>query len=131
MIAALWLAAYLHAPLGPVKTVWELGGLDAVAVVTCESQWQEHAWRRESGHHTSWGLFQINDGYHRQYRDDLLMHIVTGVSFLNECKARTKTLAGAIVLYNGSYAWGLTVERKRDELVRWLLWRWIKSEGIA
>ena len=130
-MAALWLAAYLHASPMLVKSVFDAGGLDAVAVVTCESQWCEHAWRREPEYHTSYGLFQLNDGYHPQYRDDLLMHIVTGLEFLNECKAKTYTLARAVELYNGSYAWGVVVERKRDELVRWLRWRWIREQEVA
>lgn len=59
------------------------------------------------------------------------MHIVTGLEFLNECKAKTYTLASAVELYNGSYAWGLVVERKRDELARYLAWRLIKNEEVA
>ncbi len=130
-MTAVFLAAYLHASPMLVKAVFDAGGIDSCALVSCESQWNEYAWRREPRGYTSYGIFQLDSEFHPQYRDDLLMHIVTGVEFLNECKAKTHTLARAVELYNGSYAWGVVVERKRDELVRWLRWRWIREQEVA
>src|SRR5271157_766489 len=89
MAEALMLAALLGRDPHSVDAVWQAGGLDAVAVVECESHFNERALRREPRGHTSWGLFQIDDEFHPQYRDDLLLHIVEGVRFLNECKEKT------------------------------------------
>jgi hypothetical protein len=83
--AALLIAMLLGRPAGLVSTVYAMGGLDAVAVVYYESRFNERAWRRER-EGSSFGLFQLYDKYHEQYRDDLLLHIVTGVAFLEECK---------------------------------------------
>jgi hypothetical protein len=136
VIEALLLAAYLHRSPALVSTVFDMGGLDAVAVVECESNFNETARREEPGG-TSYGLFQLYDRYHPQYRTDLLMHIVEGVRFLEECK-EGRTLAQAVSVYNGgknpgeySRRWGKRVERKRDELSRWLAWRELKAMEVA
>jgi hypothetical protein len=114
------LALLLHRSPGLVSTVLEMGGIDAVAVVTCESQWNERAWRREPDG-TSWGLFQLYDKFHRQYRDDLLLHIATGCEFLAECESEAPNFNEAVQLYNsgslhGNPRWGAFVTRKRDWL---------------
>lgn len=127
----LWLALYIHHPQTLVEKVWAAGGIDAVALVECESQFNPKALRREPRHHTSWGLFQLDDEFHPQYRGNLGKHIAIGAAFLAECKARTMTLARAVERYNGAYSWGLTVERKRDELGRWLAWRAVRELDIA
>lgn len=142
---AVWLAIYLHAPQGLVATVYDFAGLDGVAVVFMESRFVETARRREP-QGESWGLFQLYDKFHPQYRDDLLLHIVTGVAFLNECKDIAPPwyqdvpgfFARAVAHYNGgthpgaySWAWGRKVEAKRDELQRWLSWRAVKAMETA
>jgi hypothetical protein len=121
------LAALLHRPPGLVTTVYAMGGLDAVAVVEMESQFRVTAFRTEPDG-TSYGLFQLYDKYHPQYRYNLLLHITTGVRFLEECKAG-RSYAMAVAVYNGgkcpgeySLAWGKRVERKRNSLAMYL-WR--------
>jgi hypothetical protein len=140
------LAIYLNAPIGLVSTVFDMGGIDAVCVVYYESRFNERAWRRER-EGSSWGLFQLYDKYHEQYRDDLLLHIVTGVAFLEECKngaafpgvsitgpeqrnIRSQprlSLARAYSIYNSgsprrSIAKGREVEALRDGMAMYL-WR--------
>jgi hypothetical protein len=118
---AVLLALLLHQSPGIVSTVLDMGGIDAVAVVTCESQWNERAWRREPDG-SSWGLFQLYDKFHPQYRDDLLLHIATGCEFLDKCKAEAHgNFREAVSLYNsgtlyGNPKWAKYVERKRDWL---------------
>ena len=126
MIEALLLAAYLHRPLFLVEKVYSEGGVDAVAVVEMESRFNPRAWRREPRGHSSWGLFQIDNEWHSQYRGDLDAHIAEGVRILRECEMGG-TFSEAIARYNGgtnhgaySIAWGKQVEAKRDELSRWL-----------
>ncbi len=121
-LAALYLAALLNAPYGMVATVYEIAGLDGVALVWCESRFNPHALRHEPRDHTSWGLWQLDDEFHPQHRDDLLLHCVEGAAFLAECKAGTGSLSAAVARYNGSLAWGREVERKRDALAM-ALWR--------
>ena len=123
---ALMLALLLHRPPGLVSTVLEMGGIDAVAVVECESQFNPSAWRREP-EGTSWGLFQLYDKFHPQYRDDLLLHIATGVEFLEKCKLDAGgNFTRAISLYNsgwlfGNVKWADHVKRVRDNLA-WYYW---------
>ena len=149
--AALMLAALLHRDPSLVACVYEMGGLDAVVVVEYESQFNPRAWRRET-EGTSWGLFQLYSKCHKQYRDDLLLHIVAGVEFLKECEIRAEgqeactwasrmdpdgtntdasptahSLAIAYSIYNSGSPWksiakGRAVERKRDSLALYL-WR--------
>jgi hypothetical protein len=123
---ALLLALLLHRPPALVASVYEAAGLDGVAVVECESQFNPRALRREPRGHTSWGLFQLDDEWHAQHRGDLLLHIVTGAAFLAQCK-RGVTFAQAVSLYNsgsvdGNLTWGRYVERRRDSLALYL-WR--------
>jgi hypothetical protein len=115
-LAALYLAAILSSPPGLVATVWDMAGLDGVAVVWCESRFNPRAVRSEPRGHTSWGLWQLDDEFHLQHRGDLLLHCVEGAAFLAECKAKTHDLAHAVALYNGSPAWGREVQAKRDAL---------------
>ncbi len=142
----LWLCVYLHASQYLVEKVYLRGGLDDVAVVTMESQWNPHAFRYERDRHgkiigTSYGLQQLFDRYHPQYRNDLDAHIREGVDWLSDCKmVETVGLdfSDAVAIYNGGWqpgkdarSWGLKVQAKRDELARWLWWRWVKSEQVA
>ena len=83
------IAALLHRPPGLVDAVWRSGGLEAVAVVEMESQFNPRAWRREPRGHTSWGLWQIDDEWHPQHRDDLLLHIVEGARIWREMSGDT------------------------------------------
>ena len=156
---AILLALYLHRPVDRVAMVYAAGGVEAVAVVEMESHFNPRAERREP-QGSSWGLFQLYDRYHKQHRGDLAEHIRAGVAFLEECKLRqgrgypvrgseptaerdrlhrpSPSFAAAVARYNGglhpgpySLAWGRKVEKKRDELVRWLAWREIKAMEIA
>jgi hypothetical protein len=128
MEAAFILSLLLHRDLDLVWAVYEAGGVDAVAVVECESEFNWKAVRRES-EGTSWGLFQLYDKYHKQYRNDLYQHIVTGAQFLEECKEKAGgDFVAAVSLYNSgsltkSRKWGERVRRERDRLEWWLLRR--------
>jgi hypothetical protein len=121
--AILLLAIALHRPLPLVKAVYDCGGLDAVALVECESCFHPQAIRHEPRGHTSWGLFQLDDEWHPQHREDLTAHIYAGVLFLTECKMASKDeMVGAVERYNGSREWGRIVTAKRDSLALFL-WR--------
>ena len=128
---ALILAAYLHRPPVMVEMIYAAGGTDAVAVVECESQFNPQAFRYEKNRSgriigTSWGLFQLFDRYHAQWRYDLGRHIAEGAAFLAECEAKTHgDFAAAVSLYNSgspskALAWGRHVARVRDDLAHWL-----------
>ena len=127
MIPALLLAALLGAPPDLVTAVYDIAGLDGVAVVWCESRFNPKAQRREPGG-TSWGLWQLYDKYHNQYRNDLWQHLVTGAAFLIECKDKAgRDFVRAVSIYNSGSAtrslrWGERVKRERDRL-EWWLWR--------
>lgn len=120
--AALLIAIFLHHPPDYIQCVLEIGGIDAVAVVEYESRFNPRAWRREIDG-TSWGLFQLYDKCHKQYREDILLHIVAGTEFLAECKKVSGgSLARAYSIYNSGTSWisikkGRQVERLRDRLL--------------
>ena len=123
MLEIVLLAAVLNRQPLLVKAVYDCGGLDAVALVECESDFDPRAKRKEPRGHTSWGLFQLDDEWHKQHRDNLSLHIWEGVWFLTQCKIASKdNLAGAVQLYNGSRVWGRVVEKKRNSLAMYL-WR--------
>jgi hypothetical protein len=131
---ALLLALYLHRDPALVQLVYEAGGVDSVTVVECESNFNPQASRREPGG-TSWGLFQLYDRYHEQYRFDLGKHIEAGAAFLAELKAQYPDFATAVAHYNGgkhpgaySRAWGLKVAAKRGELRR-VIWTQVYKGG--
>ena len=127
MIAeAILCAALLHRPLPLVDLVYGVGGLDAVALVECESQFNPNALRVEPRGHTSYGLFQLDSEWHDQLRGNLQAHVYAGVLFLTLCKMKTNDeLAGAVELYNGSRSWGYTVQKKRESLALYL-WRHLR-----
>jgi len=116
---ALMLAALLHKPAGLVDAVYQAGGLDAVAVVETESQFNERAWRMEP-EGTSYGLFQLYSKCHEQYRGDVLLHIVAGCAFLSQCLAKGGgSLAKGYSIFNSGTSWksidkGRKLERRRD-----------------
>lgn len=124
------LALYLHHSAALIQAVYAQGGLDVVAVVECESNFNPRAVRHEPRGFTSWGLFQIDDEWHPQYRGNLQAHICYGVAFLRQCEARAHgNYPAAVSIYNSgssvkSLAWGKRVEQKRDALARWLSW-WV------
>jgi soluble lytic murein transglycosylase-like protein len=96
MIRLILLARLVSAPLPRVELVMEAAeraGVDpslAVALVAVESRFRVDACRREWDGTTSYGLFQINDGWHPQYRGDLIAHCNYGARYLAECLARDK-----------------------------------------
>ena len=138
MAEALLLAAFLHVPLHPLAFVYSEGGLDAVAVVSFENwTWKLDAVRIERDSQgyvigTSYGLGQLFDRYHKQWRDDPLMHIVTMLEFLRKCAAGSIDLAHTYSWYNSwtpdkSLEKGKRVQKIRDRLHRWL----VAHMGIA
>ncbi len=136
----LWLCIYLHAPQYLVEKVYLRGGLDDVAVVTMESQWNPHAFRYERDRSgkiigTSYGLQQLFDKCHSQYRNDIDAHIAEGVRWLMKCE-QGNDFERAVSMYNsgspaGNLAWGHLVNAKRDELARWIHWRQILELEVA
>jgi hypothetical protein len=122
---ALALSLLLHQPYGLVETVYYFSGIDGVAVVTMESQWNARAWRREPRGFTSWGYFQIDSEWWPQYREDILLHLAQGAAILAECKVKARgDFALAVAIFNGgehpcSYSlwWGRKVKDKRDSLM--------------
>ena len=131
MIAAMLLAAYLHHPLDYVEKVYIAGGVDAVALVECESCFNPKAIRREKRGHTSWGFYQLDDEFHPQWRGNLLRHIAEGELFFEDCKTKARDFRHAVLRYNGSLTWACCVERKRNELLYWLRWRERRDLGVA
>ena len=121
---ALLLALALGRPVGLVSTVYDVAGIDGVALVEYESRFNERAVRREPRGFTSFGLFQLDSEWHPQWRDDLLLHIVEGASFWEACKAKAGgNIAVAFSWYNSgspskSIKKGLEVARLRDRLAR-------------
>ena len=126
--AAFLLSLFLHRDLALVRAVYEIGGIDAVAVVEMESRFNPTACRREPDG-SSFGLWQLYDKYHDQHRNNLYQHIITGAAFLEECKVRAGgDFVRAVSLYNsGSMTknrkWGERVKRERNRLEWWLLRR--------
>lgn len=134
MAEAILLAALLHRPALLVDAVYQMAGIDGVAVVEMESQFHERAFRVERDADgvaigTSYGLFKLFDKYHPQYRDDLLLHLAYGAGFWRECKARAGgDIARAYSIWNSgnsktSIVKGIKVERKARSLEKYL---WMK-----
>ena len=126
----LLLAMVLNAPAPLVRDVYAEGGLDAVAVVSMESNFNPKAIRREARGHTSYGLFQLDDEWHPQHRGDIAAHIREGVKILRECEGtdlRTKVSHYNGGTYPGAYSekWGRMVEARRDSLALYL-WRHLR-----
>lgn len=89
-----------------VATSAQRAGVDpvlAVALVEVESQYTVNAYRVETNGTTSYGLFQINDGWHPQHRDDLVAHCDYGARYLAECIAREQDWETALCWYNSGY----------------------------
>jgi hypothetical protein len=133
MTVALILAIYLQAPVGLVSTIYDVAGIDGVAVVYYESQFNERACRRELRGHTSWGLWQLDDEWHEQYRDDLLLHIVRGtVKWKEDMCAASGNISVAYSIYNSgsprkSIDKGKRVRALRDRLA----WRVAEAYGVG
>jgi hypothetical protein len=128
---ALILATLLHRSPSLIEKVYQSAGLDGVSVVWCESRFVKTALREEPRGHTSWGLFQLNNEWHPQYRNNLNLHIAIGASFLADCK-RGRSFRDAVAVYNGgpkpkaySIRWGKKVEKKRDNFALYL-WRHLR-----
>jgi hypothetical protein len=121
----------LGRPTGLVENVYAMGGIDAVAVVEYESQFNPKAHRREY-EGTSWGLFQLWSKCHKQYRHDLLLHMVAGLAFLEECKVKGRgNIAVSYSIYNSggprkSIDKGKKVQALRDRLA----WRVAEAYGV-
>jgi hypothetical protein len=119
------IALFLGRPLDYMATIYDLGGIDAIAVVEYESQFNPRAFRREIDG-TSYGLFQLYDKYHVQFRNDPLSHIITGVEFLEECKEKSRgSFSRAYSIYNSGTSWisikkGEEVEALRLKIEKFL-----------
>ena len=121
----LLLAMLMKRPPALVDAVFHSGGLECVAVVEMESNFSPRALRREPRGHTSYGLFQINDEWHPQYRYSLSAHIAEGVKIWRDCPG--DTVAIKVSHFNGgtfpgeySIQWGQRVQRKYDSLAMYI-----------
>jgi hypothetical protein len=126
-VIAAMLAAAMNRPADLIAEVYWMSGLEGVAVVEYESQFNPRAYRREAAGGTSWGLWQLWDKCHKQYRDNLLLHCGTGASFWKACLRSGGTVERGYSLYNSGSPWrsiekGKCVERKYNSL-RMYLWR--------
>ena len=125
MLEAILLATLLNVSPVLVEKVYRAAGLDGVAVVWCESSFNPKACRREPNG-TSWGLWQLYDLWHEQYRTDQEKHIESGAVFLQLCKDKAKgDFVKAVSIYNSgsptrSRPWGSRVVGLRDSLAHYL-----------
>jgi hypothetical protein len=124
------LATPMHRPADLIAEVYWMAGLEGVAVVEYESRFNPCACKREVKGGTSWGLWQLWDRYHKQYRSDALLHMGTGSAFWKNCMAKGGTVARAYSIYNGgnpyrSIAKGRAVKRKLDSLTLFV-WRHLR-----
>jgi hypothetical protein len=131
MIEAIVLGLLLHRSPLLIEEVYRSAGLDGVAVVWCESTFVTNAVRIEPRGHNSYGLFQLNNEWHPQYRDNISLHIATGSAFLASCKLG-REFSDAVAVYNGglkpkaySIRWGKKVEAKRNNFALYL-WRHLR-----
>jgi hypothetical protein len=125
-VICLMLAQAMHRPADLIAEVYWMSGVEGVAVVEYESQFNPHAWRLEPDG-TSYGLWQLYSRCHKQYRDNLLLHIGTGATFWKACMAQGGTIACSYSLYNSGSPWrsitkGRQVEAKYNSLCSYL-WR--------
>lgn len=123
--AAFLIAMMLGRQPGLVETIYDMAGLEGVIVCEYESQFNARAFRREACEGTSWGLWQLYDKCHKQYRDDLLLHCVYGAAFWRECMDKGKTISRAYSIYNSgspkaSIIKGREVEAKYNSLAMYL-----------
>ena len=129
--AALCIALLFRAPYAHVEAAYMLAGLDGVAVISCESQWNAKAFRHEPRGHTSWGYWQIDDEWHVQYRGDLLLHLAAGAAIWQGCMDQAMgNFTLAVRIYNsgsrtGAIAWSEQVRAKRDSLALYV-WRHVR-----
>ena len=127
----LCIALLFHVPRGTVEFVYGTCGLEGVAVIACESQWNERAFRHEPRGHTSWGYWQIDDEWHEQHRDDVLLHLAAGAAIWQQCMdAALGNFTLAVRLYNSgsrtkAIAWSEQVRRFRDSLALYV-WRHVR-----
>jgi hypothetical protein len=119
------LALSLNAPPSLVDIAFEMAesggisGFDLCVMIDCESQFEEEAIRREKDG-TSYGLGQLYDKYHEQFRGDVILHLVETIrTFRDDCPGNC--LSERVAHYNGGIypkraakAWGRYVERRRD-----------------
>lgn len=91
-----------------VRAVYDIGGLEYVALVSCENpKWIPDLVVPEKGGHTSYGLPMVDDQWWEQHRGDLLLNLVQGWHIYRDVYGRDPAR------YNGgddpgaySIAWG-------------------------
>jgi hypothetical protein len=128
MLEAMLLATLLNVSPVLVDKVYRAAGIDGVAVVWCESSFNPKSCRREPDG-TSYGLWQLYDKYHAQFREDVEAHIYAGAAFLARCKEKAGgNFVKAVSIYNSgsptrSQKWGKRVVGVRDALAHYLWFR--------
>ena len=135
----LLMATFLHHPVWLVEKAYNVGGINLVTNVEMESNFRPNVVRNEGRGWNSFGLCQLNNHYHPQYRNNLRKHLEEGNKFLLDCmKVAKNNFAVAIAHYNGgthppkvSYDWGKKVEKKRTQILHYIEWRNNKALGVA
>jgi len=124
-VAVVLIALALHRPQTLVARVYDAALVDPVlacAVVEYESWYKVDAWHGnydKSGKlvSTDWGLYQLNNLYHPQYRNDLYAHVRYGGALVARLEIaadgdRWKALRG----YNTDPAYPARVMRVFEEI---------------
>lgn len=133
------MAAFLHHSPVLIQKVYDVGGVDLVANVEMESNFKPWVVRNEGHGWNSFGLCQLNNHYHPQYRNDLKKHLEEGNKILLDCLRKAKgNFALAIAHYNGgthppaySIRWGLKVKEKLRQICYYIVWRNNKALEVS
>lgn len=135
----LLMATFLHHPVWLVQKAYDVGGINLVANFEMESNFRPNVVRNEGHGWNSYGLGQINNHYHPQYRNNLQKHIEEANKILLNCmKVAKGNFPIAIAHYNGgthppkcSYKWGRKVAEKKRQILYYIAWRQRENLGVA
>jgi hypothetical protein len=133
------MATFLHHAPALVQKVYDVGGINLVSNVEMESHFNPTVVRNEGHGWNSYGLGQINNHYHNQYRNNLQKHIEEANRILLDgMRVAKDNFAVAVAHYNGgtnpppySFRWGLKVAKKRAEILYYIAWRNNKALEVA
>jgi hypothetical protein len=135
----LLMATFLHHPASLVQKVYDVGGINLVTNVEMESNFKPTVVRNEGHGWNSYGLGQICNHYHSQYRNNLQKHIEeSNRILLDGMRVAKGNFAVAVAHYNGgthptaySFRWGKKVEKKKMQILYYIAWRNMRELGIA
>ena len=133
------MATFLHHPVWLVQKAYDVGGINLVTNFEMESTFNPNAERDEGHGWNSYGLGQINNHYHKQYRNNLQKHIEEANNILLYwMKIAKNNFPIAIAHYNGgtyppeySFKWGRKVAEKKRQILYYIAWRQMRELGVA